>query len=708
MAVISLHDAPDVLFTLEKVLSEHPVFGDSRYIQDRLALIFLRRLDSISHVMLSAGTLALELRSGDSELKRRVMGDTVLRVGIKCAQAQILTGETQGIPLGICDQLFHLAIAHLSNRYPGNLFDLGREPMQRIGDTTSYPAVWSDGEWETWLWDADPAADIYGRAFRFAVNSHKLGPLTAVSEGDIARIREGRIFLETVVPQLSASALSHVQTIGIFDGVGARRNTVSSSQIRLSGTIFLNNQILEDPRNTAEHMLHEALHQKFYDIRAGHSILDSAFTEESEKRIVSLWNSPGLEGDNKWNTHRSLAAFHVYAHLALFASIADVTRDALDTAFPKRGRMISRRASLDRAQFLGRELLEKCQPDLDYAGVELVKWLVGVLTVLEDSPVRSAARSHLSLSRYLSEGRRVVATVRSDRHQAAGEFAILEATLRSEVETAGRIIEDVHGDKSQSAFRVEANTTRDQPLPEQFSNVRSIIARHLTGGDHASDDVLQFLDGDGRLDDLIETGSDKLAPLFNEMSPLSVASRRLANSLGFTKSCVHDFGRLLAVLSASVPLGGKILEIGTGAGVGLSWIVAGLSARADVTVTSMETNPLIYDELLKLTWPSYVTLIQERSIQNIAARGPFDLIFADASPLKYDEIDGIIGLLANRGQLVVDDLCRTTESYQTGGNRLAVDPSELRQKLIHHRHLVSCFLEWQSGVLIGTRFKTED
>jgi predicted O-methyltransferase YrrM len=49
-----------------------------------------------------------------------------------------------------------------------------------------------------------------------------------------------------------------------------------------------------------------------------------------------------------------------------------------------------------------------------------------------------------------------------------------------------------------------------------------------------------------------------------------------ANELGFEQSCEADVGRLLAVLAAGVPGGGRILEIGTGAGVGTAWMVEGI------------------------------------------------------------------------------------------------------------------------------------
>ena len=51
---------------------------------------------------------------------------------------------------------------------------------------------------------------------------------------------------------------------------------------------------------------------------------------------------------------------------------------------------------------------------------------------------------------------------------------------------------------------------------------------------------------------------------------------KAATKAGFPLSCDPGVGRLLGVLAAGVPPHGAILELGTGAGVGLAWIVAGL------------------------------------------------------------------------------------------------------------------------------------
>jgi len=54
------------------------------------------------------------------------------------------------------------------------------------------------------------------------------------------------------------------------------------------------------------------------------------------------------------------------------------------------------------------------------------------------------------------------------------------------------------------------------------------------------------------------------------------AASTSGSEAGFQYSSDERVGRLLAVLAASVPEHGRILELGTGAGVGTAWLVSGL------------------------------------------------------------------------------------------------------------------------------------
>ena len=64
-----------------------------------------------------------------------------------------------------------------------------------------------------------------------------------------------------------------------------------------------------------------------------------------------------------------------------------------------------------------------------------------------------------------------------------------------------------------------------------------------------------------------------------------------ARRAGFSLSCDPAVGQLLAALAAHLPAGARVLELGTGTGVGTAWIASALLPRTDVTVLTVEKDP---------------------------------------------------------------------------------------------------------------------
>ncbi len=140
--------------------------------------------------------------------------------------------------------------------------------------------------------------------------------------------------------------------------------------------------------------------------------------------------------------------------------------------------------------------------------------------------------------------------------------------------------------------------------------------------------------------------------------PLVEQAATLARRMGFENSCIPEVGRLLAVLAAGVR-GGTIGEVGAGCGVGAAWLASGLATDSCfVTVESDDGRAA-----------SVATLFRDRpnirvlhgDWHDILAHGPFDLLFVDASPAKYDEPAVVVELLRTGGLVVLDDL--TPEEY---------------------------------------------
>ena len=168
----------------------------------------------------------------------------------------------------------------------------------------------------------------------------------------------------------------------------------------------------------------------------------------------------------------------------------------------------------------------------------------------------------------------------------------------------------------------------------------------------------------------------------------------------FELSCETDVGRLLAVLSAGVPVGGRIIELGTGAGVGLAWIVHGVGERQDVEVWSVEREPSLVALTAQADLPAFVRLIVADAVDVVGQHpGHFDLVFADAQGGKWTGLEKSIGALRAGGVLLVDDMA--PKSWDSDDYREKI--AQVRTGILTAPELVSVEMSWASGVIIATR-----
>lgn len=179
----------------------------------------------------------------------------------------------------------------------------------------------------------------------------------------------------------------------------------------------------------------------------------------------------------------------------------------------------------------------------------------------------------------------------------------------------------------------------------------------------------------------------------------------LAQQDGFTMSCEPETGALLAVLAAAVPAGGRILELGTGAGVGTAWITHGLGDRTDVDVVTVDNDPAAADLAAQLPWPPGVRLVVGDAVRVTDEEGTFDLIFADAQGGKWDGLEGTIAALRPGGQLLLDDM--TPPRFADAHHEQKT--TEVRRTVLGHPDLVSVPIAWSTGLILCTRHRgTED
>ncbi|HTM03631.1 MAG TPA: class I SAM-dependent methyltransferase [Vicinamibacterales bacterium] len=160
-------------------------------------------------------------------------------------------------------------------------------------------------------------------------------------------------------------------------------------------------------------------------------------------------------------------------------------------------------------------------------------------------------------------------------------------------------------------------------------------------------------------------------------------------------------GTLLRTLAASKP-GGSFLELGTGCGLGTSWILDGMDRNS--SLTSVDTDPtpqaIAREELEADT---RLRLVLEDGLTFLArAQQPYDLIYADAWPGKFDGLDMALALVKRGGFYVVDDMLPQPNWPMDHAPKAAA----LIERLLALDGFESTWLEWSTGLIICVKSLT--
>ncbi len=172
-----------------------------------------------------------------------------------------------------------------------------------------------------------------------------------------------------------------------------------------------------------------------------------------------------------------------------------------------------------------------------------------------------------------------------------------------------------------------------------------------------------------------------------------------SKEIGFTMPSDLYIGTLLKTLITSKPKS-NILELGTGIGLSLSWMIDGMDSESKLT--SVDNDP----KLIEIT-KNYFG--QDERVKIICADGTewiksyngdkFDLIFADAWPGKYSDKDEILDLVKIGGFYIIDDML-SQPNWPNGHH-------ENVEKLIEYLENRTDFnltkMNWSTGIVICTK-----
>lgn len=681
----------ELLGAVEEALAGHRAFGDSTYIFGRLKECMAHRLDAISADLPAAGELLKALAGEDGDAPHPVLADTVLRCAVLRAHAQVGDGVPQGVSPGLtladCAEVFAAAARRLERGGTGTPLDDGS--LARLG-TAGYHG---------WLWNADHPDDVFGRSYRRLLkNRYDALPLTFEDEA-AETLRRGARLLEELLPSLAPSALRHAQLIACVPDAGGWSGVASSSQFHLGGTIFLGRS-LQSPWWVAEHLFHEALHQKLYDFRHGHLLMDLDYALTGTRTTVcSPWNPPRFNKANHWDVHRVFAAFHVYVHVALLALVAERRAPELEGAYGPFHGMIDSGRALGRARYLGEKLTDLCWDHLGVAGRRMVDWLMSVLAHLDPSPAPRGATFHLCLDLYEKEAAKTAAALDKAGPAPSVLARRLAPLAKEEVEDARGLLAAMGAGEELRRFGGTVARYTDEELGLRFPELRRDIAAALV----ASSAGPYRLTESGRHDELFlrmtQSASVRLSTALAGYPPAVGAAKLRESELRFGMSCADQVGRLLAVLAAAMPVNGRILEIGTGVGVGTAWIATGLGERTDVEVISVEAHGGLSDAARKGQWPAGVEFVTADAVEVLPTLGTFDLVFADAAPVKYGHLASVLETLRPGGLLAIDDL----DSGPSTSQDQCDEKEALRRSLLHHPELHAVEIAGSTGVLLAAR-----
>ncbi|WP_067469283.1 O-methyltransferase [Nocardia amamiensis] len=181
--------------------------------------------------------------------------------------------------------------------------------------------------------------------------------------------------------------------------------------------------------------------------------------------------------------------------------------------------------------------------------------------------------------------------------------------------------------------------------------------------------------------------------------PLVRSAQDAAQAAQFGMSCTNRTGALLRMLAASKP-DGRILELGTGTGVGAAWLLSGMSqdARLD-TVESDAVTCAIAQGVLMRDHRATLHCADAQGWLDSYYGTWFDLVFIDCRPGKFAQRGLLIDHLAPGGLYVVDDLL--PQATWPNDHQPRVD--RFLAEIGDEDGLHVARLSWDSGIIIAAR-----
>jgi len=176
--------------------------------------------------------------------------------------------------------------------------------------------------------------------------------------------------------------------------------------------------------------------------------------------------------------------------------------------------------------------------------------------------------------------------------------------------------------------------------------------------------------------------------------------------LGFPMASEQRTGALLRALAAAKP-GGQLLELGTGTGLATAWLLDGMDPQATLVTVDIDPHAQAIARAVLGSDPRLDIVTEDAAAfltglaapGRAAARGGFDLIFADAMIGKYTMLDQTLALLRPGGFYVIDDMLPQASWPEGHAPRVPC----LLATLAARADLHTVTLAWSSGLVVAVR-----
>jgi predicted O-methyltransferase YrrM len=171
------------------------------------------------------------------------------------------------------------------------------------------------------------------------------------------------------------------------------------------------------------------------------------------------------------------------------------------------------------------------------------------------------------------------------------------------------------------------------------------------------------------------------------------------NASGFSMASDILTCSLLRTLAASKP-GGKFLELGTGTGLGTSWILDGMDDKASLTSIDNDAKFIgIAEKFLGRDNRLSLQIVDGETWVKANIHQRYDYIFADTWHGKYLLLEEVLAMLNKGGLYIIDDMIPQPNwpdgHHEKATNLLAFLDS--RSDLILTRQV------WATGIVVGVK-----